>query len=506
MGGVRGGKSACGRSAALRSVLVAVGLATMAAMPAPAAAIDARVGWRPVPGVAGYRLYTRAMGQAWGSGVDVGAPPPQADGVIRYVTSGIPIGVVNYFALTAYDSAGRASAFSNELTLLVTATPAASATRTATATASRSSTVTATRTPARTATGTATATRTHTATASRTPTATQTFTPTATPTPTDSLGPRVSGRVGYYASGGAVSAATLTLRGAGQTVTATTNALGEFDMSSASEGVWQLTPLKTAGTLNAISALDAAYVLQAVSGMRSLNAFQALACDVTGNGSLSALDASLILQFATDTLDRFPVADLCGSDWAFVPTPMNLPDQIVVAPLIAAPDCAPGSIAYEPLRVDVAQQDFVAAVFGDCTGNWTEPEAGAALRRTAKPMRAWLGPARQRPGGRWVVPLHVAGDAAVGGIEAHLAYDAAAAGLDGVRLAARQPGALLRYRADETSGLISVAMASAVPLARGDRALILLSFRTAGREVAAPAVRLRDITVDEASARISSPR
>ncbi|MFN8641333.1 MAG: dockerin type I repeat-containing protein [Candidatus Binatia bacterium] len=48
----------------------------------------------------------------------------------------------------------------------------------------------------------------------------------------------------------------------------------------------------------AISALDATYVLQAVAQLRTLSPEQALACDVTGNGSLSTVDATLLLQRA----------------------------------------------------------------------------------------------------------------------------------------------------------------------------------------------------------------
>ena len=58
----------------------------------------------------------------------------------------------------------------------------------------------------------------------------------------------------------------------------------------------QLTPRKLGDRGSAISALDAAYVLQHVVGMRTLDDAQQLACDVSGNGTLSALDATRILQ------------------------------------------------------------------------------------------------------------------------------------------------------------------------------------------------------------------
>lgn len=73
------------------------------------------------------------------------------------------------------------------------------------------------------------------------------------------------------------------------------------------------------GTTAGINALDAAWVLQEVVGLRSprFDAFQKLACDVTGNGSVNALDATRILQRVVGAAGRFQAAQLCGSDWAF---------------------------------------------------------------------------------------------------------------------------------------------------------------------------------------------
>ena len=55
-------------------------------------------------------------------------------------------------------------------------------------------------------------------------------------------------------------------------------------------------------------ALDAALVLQASGGVRALDAEHRVACDVTGNGSVSPLDAARILQAVVGDLPRFPAA------------------------------------------------------------------------------------------------------------------------------------------------------------------------------------------------------
>ena len=195
MGAVkRGGEAGHARGSVRRAGLAAGILTALAA--SPAAAFDARVGWAPVQNVAGYRLYVRQSGQAYNGGVAVGLLQADVDGVVRYVTTGLPIGVINYFSVTAYDTSGGESALSNELSLLVTATPTAGAAATPTPTASSTATVntavlTATATPTPTASSTTAvntavpaATATHTATSTATPPSTASSTPTRTHTTT----------------------------------------------------------------------------------------------------------------------------------------------------------------------------------------------------------------------------------------------------------------------------------------------------------------------------------
>lgn len=162
-----------------------------------AAAYDARLGWTQVGGAAGYKVYVRPEGQAAWNGQDVASPPPDVDGLLRATVTGLAYGVRNDFAVTAYDSAGSESAFSNQLSLQIaaptpsptvtaagTALPTATPSLRATITPTRTPTVTATLTPTRTATPSLTPTRTLTPTASPTLTATPVLTNTAAPTST----------------------------------------------------------------------------------------------------------------------------------------------------------------------------------------------------------------------------------------------------------------------------------------------------------------------------------
>ena len=202
---------------------------------------------------------------------------------------------------------------------------------------------------------------------SPTPTTKPTGTPTVTPTATLPPG-AVSGHIVYYSSGTPVSGVTVELQGS-TPGSVQTDAAGLYTAAGLSAGTWTVQPQRQGGQGEGVSSLDAAYVLQSLVGMRSLNADQALACDVSGDGTLSAFDAALILQYKVGLISRLPVADKCHSDWAFVPMPQQTPNQQVVQPQPGNAICQPGSIQFTPLSGAASSQDFKAFLFGDCTGN-----------------------------------------------------------------------------------------------------------------------------------------
>jgi len=198
--------------------------------------------------------------------------------------------------------------------------------------------------------------------------------------------PAVAGQVRYYASDAAVADATVQLSGAGQ-ATALTDASGAYAFADPGGGDWQVTPSKVGDMGNGISALDATQILQAVVGSRTFTNMQTLACDVTGDGTVSALDAALILQLVAGLRSRLPVAEACGSDWAFVPDPATAANQHLLTPQMA-PQCSqPGAIAFEPLQTPADGQDFLAVLFGDCTGNW-QPAGAPPLDTPTAPSTA----------------------------------------------------------------------------------------------------------------------
>jgi cysteine-rich repeat protein len=118
--------------------------------------------------------------------------------------------------------------------------------------------------------------------------------PTPTPTPVPVQTYAVSGHVHSYGSGAPVEGVEVYLSGPTPQV-ASTDSSGGFAFTGLGEANWTLEPRKQGGG-NAISALDAVYVLQGVVGLRPLDSTQRLACDTSGDGALTTLDAVFILQ------------------------------------------------------------------------------------------------------------------------------------------------------------------------------------------------------------------
>jgi hypothetical protein len=92
-------------------------LVTIAAGEAGAA--GARLRWDPIGDIeaVGYRIYVRPPGVPYDRGLDVGAPETEPDGTMTGVVENLEPGATYYFAVAAYDAAGKESDFSRELPL-----------------------------------------------------------------------------------------------------------------------------------------------------------------------------------------------------------------------------------------------------------------------------------------------------------------------------------------------------------------------------------------------------
>ncbi len=292
------------------------------------------------------------------------------------------------------------------------------------------------------------------------PTSTPSPTPTVTPTPKIA---KVAGALRYYSNNSPVPNATLRVSG-GSAQSTGSSSVGAYQLSNQSPQTITVEPRKLGdfGSPVAITSLDASQVLQVVSGLRTFSSQQKLACDVTGNGTLSTLDASRILQRQVGLLSRFAVADQCDSDWIFEPKQNPAGNQRRIMPAVSNGTCQRGAFAYEPLAGDAAQQDFAAILFGDCTGNWAHGAASLLAQRPVVRMRV---PHRPQSG-LLRVPMVIDVREPYNALDVSLRYRGEGLRPLRVRKLRGAEGAMLVTNLSEP-GRVRIALASATPIEPG---------------------------------------
>lgn len=194
----------------------------------------------------------------------------------------------------------------------------------------------------------------------------------------------ISGQIMYYGTAEAVPNASVVV-GGNEPMIIETGADGVYDASQASQSAVTVEPVKNGDYAGAISPFDASRVLQAVVGLNELDELHTIACDVTGDGTVSALDAAHILRFSIGSLDRFAAADACDSDWVFVPAAEPAANQQTQTPDLEGDSCVRGGIRYDPLDGNATGQNFIAILIGDCSGNWNGEEIEDPATPTAEP-------------------------------------------------------------------------------------------------------------------------
>lgn len=286
-----------------------------------------------------------------------------------------------------------------------------------------------------------------------------------------------------------------------------TNSSGNYSASGLGLVNWLVEPWKQAGfASDAISPLDASYVLQYLVNARDLSPEQVLACDVTGDGNLSALDATRIMQRALGSSAPFPASQACGSDWLFFPNAAAAQNQTQLPPLLTGgTTCRKGGIQFSPLATSVQNQDFRAVVIGDCTGNWNGGSGGGATSaltrgRAGGGFDVMVGPER-RNRTRVRVPISIGGQGGFNALEARIGYDPAVLRPIGVQSRGEgAQGALVHWR-DDGRGNVSLALASGRKIAAPANSVVTVDFEIleSGRQTA---IRSAQARVDEADVRV----
>ncbi len=173
----------------------------------------------------------------------------------------------------------------------------------------------------------------------------------------------IEGQLSYYANSQMpVNEAIIELTGAASQ-RASSDIEGRYKFIGLQSGNYRVKPEKSNDLREAITPLDASFALQYAVGTRQLTPYQKIAADVTGNGAVSAYDASHILQRVVGKISLFPV----GKDWTFVPHDFAITDSNWVT--------APYSRSYIALQRSQLNQDYCGILYGDVTGNWGRAES-----------------------------------------------------------------------------------------------------------------------------------
>lgn len=131
-------------------------------------------------------------------------------------------------------------------------------------------------------------------------------------------------------------------------VSTTTNGLGLYSLNGFGSGAYTVTPSKTGGVNDAISAFDSARVAQFVVDLIPFNATQLRVADVSGTGGITSFDATLISRYIVGLP---PLGGDVTGTWIFEPASKNYPN----------------------VYANVANENYTALLMGEVSANWNDP-------------------------------------------------------------------------------------------------------------------------------------
>jgi hypothetical protein len=138
----------------------------------------------------------------------------------------------------------------------------------------------------------------------------------------------------------------------------TTNSSGFYQLLGlAAGGNYTVTPTKSGDVNHAVTSFDAALAARYAAQLITLTPNQFLAGDVSGNGDITAYDAALIAQTAGNLSNPGT-----AGQWRFLPSSTNYPN----------------------LSESKTNQDYLALLMGDISGNWVPTPINQSLAKTEK--------------------------------------------------------------------------------------------------------------------------
>jgi len=292
----------------------------------------------------------------------------------------------------------------------------------------------------------------------------------------------ISGLVRYWSDNAAIAGVAVFLEGEAS-LDATTGSTGAYAFAELRAGDYTLMPDKQ-GDVRAITAFDAAIVLQAAAGLRTLSANEAIAADVNRRDGVTALDAAYILQKSVGLIPgTFPNA---GTHWVFTPAQRT----------------------YTGLAADQVNQHFTGILLGDVSGNWPQQAGGTGMAGGAgiqtEPTQLTIGSALVLPGEENVsVPVWIERSGpAIYAADLTITYDPLEMSLadEGVVLGTAAAGMAVAVNAT-SPGVIHVGLAGAQPIST-DGELVTLSFNVKANATNGGAVTFSSASLNEGMAAI----
>lgn len=234
-----------------------------------------------------------------------------------------------------------------------------------------------------------------------------------------------------------------------------TGASGVYGLTIDQMGNYTVVPAKSGYEGGSISGLDASLVLQHVAGTATLNGRQQTVADVSADGTITTYDVSLIGHHAAS---KTPPTPSRAGAWTF----------------------SPASRDYEPLNSDLSGENYTADLYGDVSGNWGESVGRA--RHTIDATLTLPTETAVAAGQTVLVPV------SVDGVDAHqiwayrveVIYDENLLRALESSTGSARDGGLAVVNAEKAGRVILVGY-SARPLA-GDGALFDLAFEALGKE------------------------
>ncbi|MBN2413018.1 T9SS type A sorting domain-containing protein [candidate division KSB1 bacterium] len=267
----------------------------------------------------------------------------------------------------------------------------------------------------------------------------------------------LSGSAKYYTGSPELQDVKIDISG-GLTNSVMTNASGFYEFSNLVSGAnYQLTASKprNSQTESAISTFDASYALRFWASLITLNEEQKIAADVSGNGEITAFDASIILRYYVgQDVSQYEVAK-----WKFVVPPVTN-------------WLSPTTIrSYTSLSSSQTNQNFNGILIGDITGNYSGSMLAKAGDGTVVP-----GEMRSLTGNMLELPIRIEGVSSYSAVGFELKINNSALKVENVSLARENEQVLLAFH--EQNGTLRVAVAGAVELKDTDLLNIVFKKKT----------------------------